>query len=432
MKSLFYSLSCTGILLVACTNDEKQHFALESQPVEQLVSAIQPIDGLETPVRMFKIDASSASTIELPNGGSIIFPANAFVDAKGNTIDGEVNVEWQEFHSLTDIVLSGIPMKYDSAGVEHDFVSGGMFTIDATHQGENVDLAEGKTATVNLASYNDTECFNFYQLDEKSGDWTYDTTKVATPLKQEAPKKAVVNDNSSILDVRVDVSAFPELQKQQIVGWKTLEKVSPELRSNLTNYPSEIELQKAKASYTLSIKRKGFEQSVAVVPHFLSDALAEKNSLMLEMNEKYGELLEYQKNAEAGKLVRSIEIPSMGTYNWDKVLKRKQQQTLLANFNLNKVVKSDFVSMFFLSPQENVAIKCDAKGAPSFNFDPTLTNYLVAILPDNSVLMVDNKEFVKAGQLDAGSKYTFHFHDMNKKVKSPEELAELLKDVMKS
>lgn len=431
MKSLFYSMSCTGILLMSCTNEEKQKIALENQILEQEISAIQPIDGLEVPVRTFKIDANNSSTIELPNGGSIVFQKDAFVDAGGNKISGEVEVEWQEFHSLTDIVLSGIPMKYDSAGVEHDFVSGGMFTIAAKHEGEKVDLADGKSATVNLASYNDTECFNFYQLDEKSGDWSYDTTKVATPLKQEEKTVASI-DNSSILDVRVDVSAFPELQKQQIVGWKTLEKVSPELRSSLTNYPSEVELKKGKATYSLSIKRKGFEQSVAVAPYFLSNALAEKNRLFLEMNEKYGELLEYQKNAEAGKLVRSIEIPSMGTYNWDKVLKRKKQQTLLANFNLNKTVNADFVSMFFLSPQENVAIKCDAKGAPTFNFDPTLSNYLVAILPDNTVLMVDNKEFNKASQVDAGSNYTFHFQDLNKKVNTPEELAELLKGIMKS
>lgn len=432
MKSLFYSLSCTGILLVACTNDEKQHLALESQPVEQFVSAIQPIKGLETPVRTFKIDAADAATIDLPNGGSIIFPANAFVDANGKIINGEVKVEWQEFHSLTDIMLSGIPMKYDSAGVEHDFVSGGMFTIDATHQGEKVDLAEGKTATVNLASYSDTECFNFYELDEKTGDWKYETTKVGTPLESSEKKVEPKNTNNSILDVTVDLVDFPELKSKQIVGWKTTEPVSAELRTKLKTHPSDVELQKRGNNYALLIQRKGFEKSIEVTPHLLSDALADKNNLMLEAKEKYSELLAYQQNAESGKLVRTIEIPSMGTFNWDKVLKRKKQQQLLATFNLNKEVNADFVTLFFLSPDENVAIQCNANGTPGFNFDPTLPNYLVAILPDNSILMVDDKGFDKARNANSGERHTFHFQDVNKKVATPQELADLLQGLMQT
>lgn len=433
MKSLFYSLTGSCILLCACSNEPNPVVASQkSEETAVSESVIKPIEGLETKIRIFSVSATEASTINLPNGGSIEFPSNAFVDENGNSVNGKVDIEWQEYHSLTDIMLSGVPMKYDSAGVNHDFVSGGMFTIDAKQGDKQVDLADGKSATVNLASYNDTPCFNFYTLNEKTGDWSYETTKNGEPLNEEKavePKKET--STNELLDVKMDVSAFPELKNEQIVAWKLNEKLDAKSKNVLKNNATAINLTKNEADYTITFNHKKESISVNVKPYTMNDALADKKGLMTKMESDVAELMKYQDNFERGKLVRSIEIPGMGTYNWDKVLKRKTEVLLAASYNFNRDVNPQFVSLYFISPKENVAISCNPNGDAKLKFDPSLSNYLVAIMPDNSVLVANNSEFKNASSSKNVGAHTFSFENLNLTVKSPEDLGKVLQDFMR-
>lgn len=433
MKTLLYTLSCATLILYSCQSEKNPVSAYETEALNT-ASAIQPIKGLEIQNRTFQIEAQKDSKIELPSGGSIEFRANSFVDKHGDLVEGEVEIQWKEYHSLTDILLSGIPMKYDSAGVKHDFVSGGMFTIKATNEGNEVDLAEGKSATVNLASYVDTPCFNFYELDEKSGDWSYETTKLGTkinekPLEKKTPKKA----KADILDLRVDLSNFPDLQKQNVVAWEAKDKLSNKFKKNLLSELNVVEAKRDnEGEYILHVKNPKTDTLIRVVPVTLSSALSQKQELLDEIEVDFKDLLEYQNNYDLGLIVRSIEIEGMGTYNWDKILIRAQQTYLAATFNLNKDIRMDFTSIFYISPKENVVIKCNSRGDTKFNFDPTLPNYLVAILPDNSVMIVDKFEFSMANDLPSGSKHQFNFTDLHTKVSTPKDLANLLKDIIKA
>ena len=141
-----YLFPCIA-LVVACesanNNDKATNQNAESN---EIISAINPIEGTSEKPTIFNVSAEEAQVIDLGNGGSLEFPANAFVDQDGKPVKGKVDVEWQEFHTLGDILPAGIPMKYDSAGVAHDLVSGGMFTIHASQKGESVEIAPAKKA----------------------------------------------------------------------------------------------------------------------------------------------------------------------------------------------------------------------------------------------------------------------------------------------
>lgn len=430
MRTLLFT---SAFLVLLSCQTEKDPIVISNHESHSTTSIIQPIKGLEIPVRTFKIDPHVDAKIELPNGGSIEFKANSFVDENGQPVEGEIDIKWKEYHSLTDILLSGIPMKYDSAGVSFDFVSGGMFTIDALNNGNSVDLAEGKKATVNLASYEDTPCFNFYELNEQTGEWSYETTKNGTAINEKPSEAIKKNTKNDILDIQVDVSKFPELRKQTIVAWEAKDKLSNKVKKELINELNKVEAIKTEqGQILLHISNLKLDTLIRVSPITLESALKQKEELMNEMDADFAELLEYQNNYDAGKVIRSIEIDGMGTYNWDKVLEREKQTYLAASFNLNKDVRPEFTSVFFLSPKENVVIKCNSRGDTQFNFDPSLPNFLVAILPDNSVMIVDKKEFALANDLVSGSKHEFNFKDLNVQVESPLELSDLLKGILTS
>ena len=186
---IYYSALLGSLILFGCTTSEVvQKENKSKQEDEEIATVIEPM-SFDAGADTYTVSATEADTIFAPTGSTILFEPNSFVDADGNAIKVDVKVKWQEFHSLGDIIASGIPMKYDSAGVAHDLESGGMFTISASHKGKPAEVAPGKSVEVNLASMQDTPCYNFYELDEKSGGWDYKTTKNGEKVEEEASEE---------------------------------------------------------------------------------------------------------------------------------------------------------------------------------------------------------------------------------------------------
>jgi hypothetical protein len=416
-------LPLSALLFIGC-NANQEIISETDQVVEEVASVIQPIAGLENSIQQFKVDGIKRDTIFLSNGGSIIFEENSFVDSDGKPIKGEVDVSWEEFHTLGDIIASGIPMKYDSAGVAFDLVSGGMFTISASQNQKPVEIAEGKSATVNMVSLQDTPCYNFYELDEKSGDWAYQTTKSGEVVEKEeevADESAAAN---SIIDVELDTRKFIDLRNLDIVGWKTRIPISKGDKRWLTANYSNARLFESETEgwYLIEVKTADGTRKYDVEPYLMDEALADskKNSALLE--KEMEALVEYQRNLASGKVIRSIEIDGFGTYNWDIINKRENSLPLFANFDFPGKVDPRMVSLFLISPDENAVVKYDATGAAQFSFDPNLSNCLIAIMPDNSLMSVSDKGFNKARSLTGGSSCTFNFEKTNIKLKSPNDI----------
>lgn len=131
----------------------------------------QPFKNVNVPFHDFVLNASEEKTIELENGTSISIPANSFVDANGKMVSGEVNFQYREFHTAADIIASGIPMVYDSAGIKIQFESAGMFEINAKQGDKQVYIANGKNLQVSMASFKAGNNFNFYALDTLEKNW---------------------------------------------------------------------------------------------------------------------------------------------------------------------------------------------------------------------------------------------------------------------
>lgn len=436
-KAIFFPV-ISILLLSSCQTDNKNAKYQVVQKETETESVIQEFEGLETPVRTFQVSATSESVISLPNGGKLEFPANAFVDENGKAVQGEVTIEWKEYHTLTDIILSGIPMKYDSAGVRHNFESGGMFTIGAKQKGNKLEIAPNKKANIELASIQDTPCYNFYQIDEKTGKWDYLTTKTGTPMKTNEVKaiKSVKEEKPTLLDVQPsNVQSIKSLVGKNIVAWKTVQKLSAKDQNVLKsrNFNSQVIEGESPGEYILEVKGDKITKTFNVQPYFLEDALAESKTVLKEQEKDFSELLAYQDNVAKGVTLRSIEINGFGTYNWDIIHRMEDPTRIVATFEAPGVKKMKFVSMYLVCPEMNSQVRIEMSDWNTFTFDRKKKNCIIGILPDNTIVSIGNKAFDPVRGKEAFNKpHTFTFKNTGIQLKSGKDLTNQIASLIES
>lgn len=180
------------------------HNTASQQNTSQAVAYTSPFNGngLDVKFNAWEMDADKAKVFKLKNGSNIHVPAGAFIDKFGQPVKGKVEIKYREFHNAADIIASGIPMHYDSAGTRHHFESGGMFEIRGNQNGEPVFLANGKNIDVNMVSYNKDKNFNHYYLDES---------------------KTQPQPRTNTAQILPDLS-FKKAQQRQVAQWKLLGK----------------------------------------------------------------------------------------------------------------------------------------------------------------------------------------------------------------
>lgn len=155
-----------------------------------------PAPKLAVPSRSFVVNNEKGAQLKHPGGSQIRIPSNSFVDNKGKTIVGDVTIEYREFHNLADVIGSGIPMSYDSAGVQRHLQTAGMFEMNGTQNGQPVFIAPEKELEVTLASQNDKPGFHQYIFDTISGNWRYlrtDQAHTVSKLNPEVLKASIAS-----------------------------------------------------------------------------------------------------------------------------------------------------------------------------------------------------------------------------------------------
>lgn len=359
-------------------------------------SSIKPIPGLEVPVRTFEVSSSEKSTIELPNGGSIEIPANAFVDQQGKPITGKVEIEWQEYHSLTDILFSGIPMAYDSAGIQGALQSGGMFTIHGTQNNVPIEVAKNKTLEVNLASNHPQKQFNFYRLDEKEGEWTYKTTaNAAINPKATVDETPTETDNSKYVTLNMHVAfhkdSFPELNRDEILAWEVEKNQISEKQLQALN----LEMSKAritgKSGTNFIVQISNSKANHILVAHpvtFGTKSLSHTNAKKT-VQEEAQYVAEFQDLSTQGKLIRSIEIPGFGTYNWDCMYHRDSED-ILVDLSIPGEKLNELARYFFIIPEDGIVIPISNK--PTLHIPKNETCAVIAISTNNTVHSIPHKQ----------------------------------------
>ncbi|MEO0898486.1 MAG: hypothetical protein AAFY71_18885 [Bacteroidota bacterium] len=390
-----------------------------------------------------------AVTKELPSGTVLHIPAATFVYEDQQQVEGEVEVTLTEYHDVADLLMSGIPMHYDSAGERHILQTAGMVKISANKDGIPVMIAEGKEIQIDLASLEGKGDYNLYELDPKQGNWSYQNTASATPMAteennpdndsisklssriqsieaniasmtQKAPVKPAKLDNSMApFDFVKDNGKFLELKDYKGITWQYA-GISNErfLDANKSQAifgeiwdDMSLSKYKQKGIYILTLKNKRKQIEFLVEPALdgkayekaLKDFKKREAAYKAKVKAQQEELVkvkaeQIRRKRRLERFRRTFRIAKLGIYNWDRIMKMKQQTTVLAaNFNyegLEEPVNSKDIETYLVMPNDKsvINLKNWRKG---FRYSAAVPNMLISILPGDKIYVYKKAAFKK-------------------------------------
>lgn len=179
----------------------------------------QPIPGVDVIKDIHVVDAGKESKFYYRTGTEVVIPKNAFVDAAGRPVTGEVLVDYREFRDPIDFIVSGIPMTYNDNGVVQNFESAGMFEINASVNGKEVFLANGKNVKVNLALNDSAEKYDFFKFNAESGAWDKNGTAGVTQALSDPQARIQRSNNYQAQQLSVAARAYLQWKSSGKITW---------------------------------------------------------------------------------------------------------------------------------------------------------------------------------------------------------------------
>jgi hypothetical protein len=426
------------------------------------------------------IEAEKDTSLVYKTGTIINIPAMAFLDEKGNEIKGKIEIKYREFHDLGEILLSAIPMTYDSAGSQYHFESAGMFEINGYKDNKAVFIKNDKTIEVALSSKNDnTTKFNQYYYDTISKNWNYsgedDVSLLNLKQGEKDDKVMASTSNSNLLKpvkynpgryhftIEVDKEEFPELD----VYDKVLFEVSPET-GNFDPKSASVQWEDAtieripgawgkyKIKFTYGDKEYEVIANAVFEDNNYQVALKKYNELNLlyeaKLNQKEGreakkeekmnaevqtfeKLTQYYMRLERYKqllasnignseemVYRTFQVRNFGVWNSDCPASMPQGELVIADFKTMDNKTLDVSSVFLVESGKNALYSLGKTKKISFN--PEAENTLIVITKDNSVGWFSKEDFKN---ITKGSKsYTFKLNIKHKKEYTPSDIVEII------
>ncbi|MBI3135828.1 MAG: hypothetical protein HYZ14_14215 [Bacteroidetes bacterium] len=430
MRQVFTYL--VPLLLLSCSGGTGENSSESDSLTASIINP--PLKGDFQNDTVFVIDPTIENRVETPNGSSVVIPANTLVDADGNVIAEPSEISFVQYHSAVDILASGIPMTYDSAGASHNFESAGMFSLHGESQDKPVFIKSGAAINVNLASDKD-EAFNFYQMNEQSGHWTYEhapqpvlsNQRYDPSVKPIEPKKAT--NGAFVLDLNFDLSSYSELSVFSGIVWEyTGEHDSLDPRNNKevastkwTDFELTPTYEKA-YEYLLTMKNKTKSFTTKVMAALNGDdfdqAMSTFQTKKVEIAQKMDRL---QK-----PYIRSVSIGNFGTYNYDYIHSMQDPQPMVADFDFGtRNNDKEHALVFVMYPETGVVVNYPQDQWKLFALDKKQDGKVLAILPDNQLAVCKNDLAQSYGK----QKYTFKMTVLPEKVTSKQDLERIIAEL---
>ena len=217
-----------------------------------------PIKKIQVPYSTYKVSATTGGQITHLSKTKITVPKNAFVNHKGENIIGDVEIQYREFHHQADIIASGIPMRYDSAGVVSTFESAGMFDIKGFQNNEQVFINPKKQITVEFASTNNETKFNQYILDTTTKNWNFIQRDVvlSNTIK---PVDNTTTENKITENIKKQLAEIPpKIEKEQV---STTTKINALVKPTQPIKPTKV--TNGRPQFELDVDYKEFPELMA-------------------------------------------------------------------------------------------------------------------------------------------------------------------------
>lgn len=452
---LRYSLSCLAAAVIAFVgfNFIKKNPELTSLPIVESkyiakdTSVVRaPVKAWDIPYQTYKINADSLSVIKMPSGTTITIAPNTLVDSNGIIITGEANIECREFFDPIDIVVAGIPMEYDSAGIKYTLETAGMIEINGSQNNQPLKIGNGKSIAIAQMSFGGND-YNTYSLDTKSGQWTYEGKPEIKKIISEVVEKKVIesvnipihssknnleydkDNHSSVINapklqnesnpsfrLEVDKNVFPELAVYNNV----LFEIKPGQGFNSTNEEWDwIELKQGSRpnEYKVFLHDGGKTISALVSPVFkegedYNQALKtfkkyEKTELdKIESNKKIeaenwrklerqaelaakAEMEKWKNRIDENSIVREFTIGSFGYWNSDRPFPNSSPRTMTVKVELSEK-NIQLITLFHIENGTNTIFTHHHSEPNTFNiqYDAMKENTWFVIIPNTQKIAV--------------------------------------------
>lgn len=132
------------MLMTSCeTNDDADIIQQLPDDIVQIFGGLEYaasiLEARENAIQSFTIDASTGGTIIGNNGTQLYFPPNGLTHLGGETVSGDVTIEFIEVYSRADMLTLNLPTngKRDNGDIV-SIISGGEFYINATQDGNQL------------------------------------------------------------------------------------------------------------------------------------------------------------------------------------------------------------------------------------------------------------------------------------------------------
>jgi len=432
MKTTFCFISI--LFLVSCSSNGNKNS--NEKISENIVSVInEPFTGDFVNDTVFTINPKEDNILETQNGSSIIIEANSIVNNDGEVENGKINVRFNQYHSVLDVISSGIPMGYDTLGEKYTFETAGMFTLKANNsKDEPLKIKQGKQIKVNLASDKKDEQFNFYQLNEQTGDWTYENNK--TSIKEnknytQQPKlikpTKCTTENPFILDFDFDLSNYSELDVFKGIVWEytgkhdSLDPMKNKIsKTKWTDFSLTPTNEKAYEYFLkMSNKTKSFTTKVKAIleGEDFKLALETFNNKKIELEKKIEDL---QK-----PIIRSVDIAGFGTYNYDYIYHIEESAPIVADFKFDSDSDKEHARVMVLYEDDDAVVSYAKSDWSKFGLNKKTHPKIFAILPQNKIAVF--KGNVKS--IFDKTKYTFKMKTLSSTINSKVDLLKAIQNI---
>ncbi len=437
-KRCIYVTLLLGLFIAAC-----------SDKVIEKPFISPPFSALNQTYTNFSFDAESGDTLLFTSGSRIIVPPDIWVDSTGNKITGKINLKYREFSDAGDVFLAGIPLAYDTAGRKENLVTAGMFEIRSFKDSTEIFIADNKSLTVQMASNETNADYNFYFLNEDAKNWQY----IGTNTPTENPEIQEIKDTIATMQPEMpfpfDKSYFA-LNYDAILdiyykdNWSLIEK----------NYKSKLPKRKAESyglSYSgifckhqLNYKGVNYEAyqmiwqliSGTKLPRIAKSCYTEKltflgndtyNMLLVKdkkktniqvkavmpmkhlfayppetWKEKYNEIMtriaaEEKRLASQFAVYRTFEVGRTGYFNWDRIMKMKDNIMVNSEFKFDKEIEGDLtdIDIFYFVDNNKSFTKIRYNNTDSIMIAPDSTAKFIAVLSDTEAAFFSTEDYNK-------------------------------------
>ncbi|MFT7612791.1 MAG: hypothetical protein ACI9J3_001757, partial [Parvicellaceae bacterium] len=341
------------------TNCSTNEIVIDEEQIPETTDAgpfiASPMDGINVEFDNYSFNAEEGTTIIHKSGSILHFPANSMVNAAGNVVTGQVNIDYREFSDPVDFFLSGITMNYDSAGTDYMFESAAMCEVRASQNGEKLFVNADNQPEVNLVSNDQNPEHNLYFLDEETECWVNKgkdfitdssqldldqltdqkkspTTDKVAMLKPVKPRKP--SGKRPVFNLAVDPASVPELASYDNLVFEVHEndRVYKESDGDVLWENVQIESGKKQGTYFVTFSNASKKVKYLTRPVFEGK---EFEKAMADFNNKIAEYDRLSKERELADIEQKKSNKIMLDQN--KEIERQNEITLASDARIRQI-----------------------------------------------------------------------------------------------